>query len=106
MCWKKYMFGLYLKYPQDGVCHRVHPSVRMVGEEWRLAEREQQPPDISHITPEAIDAACAQSEAARRNKWPSIFWARDMSRQAAEQPAELIWWLPAEHVSDDGDDSA
>ena len=104
MCSKKYLFSLYLKFPQESVRHRVHPSVKMVGEEWRLAERQQRPPDISHITPEAIDAACAQCEEARRNKWPSIFWARDMSRQAAEQPSELIWWLP-EHVSDDVDDS-
>ena len=104
MCWKNFMFGLYVKYPQEGVRHRVHPSVSMVGEEFKRAQKEMRRPDISHITPEAIDAACAETEAARKTKWPSIFWARDMSRQAAEQPAQLIWWLP-EHISDDGDDS-
>lgn len=56
--------------------------------------------DLSNVSAEHLDARCAITATAFPT-WPKILSAKDLSKQAAEQPEENQWWI-AEQAAEEG----
>jgi hypothetical protein len=97
---QKNIQSVYHKFP---VPHRVHPSVAILGQEWKKAKEGGRSPDIHRVTMNAINKGC-KATAVSYPDWPSIFWSDDLSNFVAEQPQANRWWVPdeVEEESDEG----
>lgn len=92
---------IYGQFPQStDVRHRIHASIAVVGKEWQRAAKEKAEQDLSKISAEVLNARC-DTIATAFPSWPKVLSAKDLSKQAAEQPEENHWWL-AEQAADDG----
>ncbi|KAH9018354.1 hypothetical protein EDB83DRAFT_2436367 [Lactarius deliciosus] len=98
----KDIFNKYHPTPPS-MRHRYHSIIKTVALEWESAVGERRTFNFGKFTGKHIEKYCART-ASDHPEWPAILYSMDLSKDAAQQSAELQWWIPrpegeGEHAS-------